>query len=423
MVLFSPLGPLDHDELDLIAVPANSALIDVLLPNRTVAVGETWKLDTDWLAPVLGLDTVDQSNIVCKLDRVEKNLAIIHAQGVAAGSADGVSSQMTVAAKFSFDTQLKRITWYAMSLKENRAIGHAQPGLEATSRVQMALQKRSASPSLHQDVLADLNLKPDEPARLLEFRSPAGGFALLMDRRWHVMIEREDVSVLRMVDRGELIAQANISALPPLEAGETFTIVDFQQDVKRALADHFGEFVAASESVTDSGLRVMRVVTTGRTAELSIDWVYYHVTDDQGRRLSCVFTHESELAERFGAVDQSLLSSLRFVEKTAAGRGVSRTLPKRYPDRHHNSLPESDPTGRLSGSRGSPPGGIGWGKRRLAQPADWTGSDECLILGNLGNYTEGPVYLGVGQLGWSSSLKLRVRIFLWFGDWLHARWL
>ena len=60
--------------------------------------------------------------------------------------------------------------------------------------------------------------------------------------------------------------------------------MDFQQDVKRALADHFGEFVTASESVTDSGLHVMRVVTTGKIAELSIDWVYYHVTDNQGRR-------------------------------------------------------------------------------------------------------------------------------------------
>jgi hypothetical protein len=317
VVLFSPLGPLDRDELDLINVPANSALIDVVLPGRPVAVGETWKLDTDWLAPILGLDAVDRSAVVCKLDRVEKNLAIIHAQGAVSGAVEGVTSQMTVAAKFSFDTQLKRISWFAMSIKENRAVGHAYPGLEATCRVQMALQKQSTVPALHKDVLADLNLKPDEPARLLEFRSPAGGFALLLDRRWHVMIEREDVSVLRMVDRGELIAQANISALPNLEPGETFSIVDFQQDVKRALADHFGEFVTASESVTDSGLRVMRVVTTGKTAELSIDWIYYHVTDDQGRRVSCVFTHESELADRFGAVDQSLLSSLRFVDKTA----------------------------------------------------------------------------------------------------------
>ncbi len=131
VVLFSPLGPLDRDELDLINVPANSALIDVLLPGRPVAVGETWKLDTDWLAPILGLDAVDRSTVVCKLDRVEKNLAIIHAQGAVSGAVDGVASEITVAAKFSFDTQLKRITWYAMSLKENRAVGHAHPGLRS----------------------------------------------------------------------------------------------------------------------------------------------------------------------------------------------------------------------------------------------------------------------------------------------------
>lgn len=317
VVLFSPLGPLDRDELDLLNVPASSALVDVILPGRSVAVGETWKLDSDWLAPLLGLDAVDHSSVVCTLQRVDKNLAVIHAQGTVTGSVEGVSSQLSVAAKISFDTQLKRITWFAMSLKESRAVGHAYPGLEATARVQMAVQRQVNVPALHNEVLADLNLKPDEPARLLEFHSPSGGFEMLLDRRWHVMIERADVSVLRLVDRGDLVAQVNFSALPKLKEGETFSIVDFQQDVKRALADHFGEFVTASESVTDHGLRVMRVVTTGQAKDLSIDWIYYHVTDEQGRRLSCVFTHEAELAERFGACDQSVVSSLQFTDVTA----------------------------------------------------------------------------------------------------------
>jgi hypothetical protein len=199
----------------------------------------------------------------------------------------------------------------------------------------MAVEKRSNVPTLHESVLADLNLKADEPARLLEFRSPSGGFEMLMDRRWHVMIEREDVSVLRRVDRGDLIAQCNISALPQLEKGETFSMVDFQQDVKRALADHFGEFVTASESVTENGLHIMRVVTTGKISELSIEWVYFHLTDNQGRRASCVYTYESELTDRFGASDQSLLSSFQFVEKTAGKvtDAASRPLPRTSPQK------------------------------------------------------------------------------------------
>lgn len=317
VVLYSPLGPLDRDELDLIAVPANSALIDALLPRRQVAVGESWKMDTQWLPAILALDTVDHSTLMCKLDRAEKNLAVIHVQGTVAGAIDGVSSEITLAAKINFDTRLKRTVWYAMSVKEKRAVGHADPGLEATSRVQMAIEPQSNVPTLHHDVLADLNLKADEGSQLLEFHSPAGGFELLLDRRWHVMAEREDVSIMRMVDRGDLIAQVNISSLPPVEPGESFTMIDFQQDVQRALADHFGEFVTASESISDSGLRLMRVVTTGKIDGLAIDWVYYHAADEQGRRLSCVFTYESALSERFAAVDQAMLSSLKFIEKTA----------------------------------------------------------------------------------------------------------
>ncbi|MHB8863489.1 MAG: hypothetical protein ACYC6N_13890 [Pirellulaceae bacterium] len=329
VVLFSPLGPLDRDELDLVSVPGNSAMIDVLLPNRRVSVGETWKLDSDWTASLAGLDAVHRSNVQCKLDRVEKGLAIVHCQGVISGAADGVSSEITVAAKYSFDTQRKRISWFAMTIQEKRALGHAYPGLDVTARVQMAIAKKSNVPALHESVLADLNLTADDPARLLEFRSPAGGFEMLVDRRWHAMIEREDVSVLRLVDRGDLIAQCNLSALPPLESGETFSIVDFQQDVKRALADHFGEYVTASETVTDSGLHVMRVVITGKISELPIEWVYYHLTDEQGRRASCVYTYESALADRFGASDQSLLSSFRFVEKTPAvlPAAAARPLP------------------------------------------------------------------------------------------------
>jgi hypothetical protein len=328
-VLFSPLGPLDHDELDLVSVPANSALVNALLPNRAARVGETWRLETDWLAALLGMDAVHTADIACKLDRVEKGLAVVHLQGNASGASDGVSHEMTVAAKYSYDLKQHRITWLAMSLKEKRALGHAHPGTDATARVQMSIEGSTNVPTLDNKVLADLNLEPDEPSRLLEFNSPAGGFQLLVDRKWHVMVDRTDVSVLRMVDRGDLIAQCNISSLPSLEQGETFSLVDFQQDIQRALANHFGEFLNASESRTDDGIHVMRVAATGKEADsaLAIDRVYYHLTDPQGRRVSCVFTYESDLVDRFAAGDQAAVSSFRFIEKTAGSLSDAATRP------------------------------------------------------------------------------------------------
>ena len=100
-----------------------------------------------------------------------------------------------------------------------------------------------------------------------------------------------------------------------MEDGVPFTLVDFQQDVKNVLDKQFGEFVTATEAVNDNGLHVMRVVANGMISELSIDWVYYHITNNEGRRASCVFTYESDLADRFGAVDQAVMSSFRFREQ------------------------------------------------------------------------------------------------------------
>jgi hypothetical protein len=312
VVLFSPLGPLDRDELELLDIPANSVVLSCLLPHRVVAVGDTWDVNSAALATLVGLDVVLGGRVTCRFERMDGPSAIMDVQGQINGSAQGVSSDQRVSAKLRFDTKAKRITWFAMSLQEKRAVGHAHPGLEATVRVQVALQPVTQVPALHDKILADLDLNPTEPARLLEFRSEGGGYELLLDRRWHVLVERDDVSILRFVDRGDLVAQLNISPLPPLESGETFSIVDFQQDIQRALSDRFGEFVTASESKTDTGLHVMRVVTTGVVDTLPIDWVYYHLTDERGQRVSCVSTCESSLSERLGAADQALVSSFRF---------------------------------------------------------------------------------------------------------------
>jgi hypothetical protein len=315
VVLYSPLGPLTRDELDLIDVPANSAIVDSLLPRRTVAVGQSWTLKSELLADILGIDAIGRDEITCKLDRIDGKLAIVHAKGSVSGASGGVATEITLAAKFSFDMTRQRISWFAMSLKENRSVGHAQPGIEATVRVQMALSKRVNSPALHEDILADLNLNADPASRLLRFTSSSGGFELLLERNWHEMVDRQDVSVLRLVDRGDLIAQCNISSLPPMEDGVPFTLADLQKDVKNVLDENLVEFISATESINDNGLHVMRVVASGKISELDIQWVYYHITNEQGQRASCVFTFEADLADRFGAADQATISSFRFLEK------------------------------------------------------------------------------------------------------------
>jgi hypothetical protein len=90
--------------------------------------------------------------------------------------------------------------------------------------------------------------------------------------------------------------------------------------------------VEATEEVGENGLRALRVVVTGTVGELPIQWAYYHLSDDIGRRASLVFTLESSLLARFAHVDRELIANLRFVEgkqPTSAGDAGQPSPPER----------------------------------------------------------------------------------------------
>lgn len=314
VAIFSPLGPLTRDELDLVNMLGNTAILDDLLPGRDVRVGDKWKLACSVLAPLLGLDTTTTAQIQCELNRVEKELAIVHMTGSVSGAVNGIASDMKIAAKYAFDVRKKQVTWFAMALHENRSIGHAQPGLNVDVRVRIAITPLQATPMLQSSVLTDLDLEATPAALLLELNAPEAGFRLLTERRWHAMIDQSDVVVMRLIEQGELVAQCNLSPLPILGPGQKFGMVQFQTDIRRVLGDSFGEVTAASESNSEDGIHVLRVVVTGTVSELPIQWIYYHLSNSQGQRASCVFTLESALAEPFGGADQALIGSFQFVK-------------------------------------------------------------------------------------------------------------
>ena len=137
---------------------------------------------------------------------------------------------------------------------------------------------------------------------------------LLLQHRSRV-VDRHDVTIMRLVKRGELVAQCNISRLPDLSNGTRLQVREFQADIERALGKSFGQFVEASENETEEGLRVIRVIALGNVSELPIDWIYYHISDDQGRRVSVVFTLEEKLAEQFEGSDSELVGAFYFVGK------------------------------------------------------------------------------------------------------------
>ena len=314
-LIYSPLGPLTREQLELLDVQANSLVLPSVLPDRPVRVGDQWRLDDRKLAPLVGLDVITKSSVRATLAEVDGGTALIELAGQIAGGAGGVSSEIKLRAKCNFDLRRKQITWFAASIAEQRAIGHAEPGLDVTARVRVALAPTADSPQLSDRLLAELPLEPSPGCELLKFESGKAHVRLVHDRRWHVMMDRHDLVVLRFVDQGDLVAQCNVSPLPDLEAGKQLPLEAFQADVQRSLGEHFGQIVEASQWEAEDGKRILRIVAAGMASDVPIQWTYYHVSNSQGRRAAIAFTLASKLVERFAEADQTLIGTFGFLPR------------------------------------------------------------------------------------------------------------
>jgi hypothetical protein len=312
--LFSPQGPLTREELELVDAPGSSTILAAILPNKKTAIGGEWKLSNVTLARLLGLETVTEQDVTGKLTKVEDGLAILSLDGKVTGAVGGVSSEIDLKAKANFDLKKQSVSWLAMEYQEKRAIGHDQPGYDATIRVRTITEPTTGIAELSNDALSKLPLEAKPDKTLLEFQAEKAGINLAHDRRWRVMVDRMDLAILRYVDRGDLIAQCNIDRLAPLPKDQPLKLAAFQKSVETTLAKNSGQVLEAAKETTKEDGKILRVTVSGTASEIPIQWFYYHLTDAQNRRASIVITLESKLVERYPALDRELISGLLLLD-------------------------------------------------------------------------------------------------------------
>jgi hypothetical protein len=139
------------------------------------------------------------------------------------------------------------------------------------------------------------------------------------------MIDRHDLCVFRFVDRGDLVAQCNISELPDFEAGKHMALEAFQEEVQQALGDKFGQVVDGAKWVSDNGTHVLRIQVSGMVSEIPVNWIHYHLSSPQGRRAAIAFTLETDLLERFAENDRLMVDTFEFLPRPEPTEAQLRT--------------------------------------------------------------------------------------------------
>jgi hypothetical protein len=278
-----------------------------------VEKGRRWKPTDDVLAGLLGLDAVGHTEVECVLAEIQDGIAQITIDGTLGGAINGVASDIELKGKLEFDVEHGLPKSLLLAIKEQRGIGNVGPGLDVVAKLKLSIAPLNQSKSLTQEVIQSAKLPDSDHAPPLEYVSTAKGYRFLYDRRWHITREEDDLVVMRLVDRGDLVAQCNVA--PSTKAlDKPIELTEFQTNVQTALGKLFGKLQKAAERGTDSGLRVLESIASGSAQELPIEWRYYLVHDRQGRALTMIFTLEAPLVQQFHDQDKPIVDSVEFLE-------------------------------------------------------------------------------------------------------------
>ena len=303
-----------HDELELLQLPVSSVAVDELLPAAAVSVGDRYAPTQGAITSLLNLTSVESTDVEVEVVSIDAESAKFQFQGKIEGSSEGVPTKLRLIGKLTFDRELGTCTWLTMAIHETREIGKAEPGFDVAATIKMIrkpLDRPVALPTRPAVIVFDEPIPADR--LFVELFSREVGVGMLMDRRWRLMADVPGSAMLRMIDNDRSIAQCDLRPLGRLQPGRQLTLEAFQGDVKQSLGSNLGQLIEADQRVSESGLRVLRVVSQGAVEGVPIQWIMMHFSDDTGRRVQATFTMAGDRIEQFAGSDVQLASTIRML--------------------------------------------------------------------------------------------------------------
>jgi hypothetical protein len=312
--IYSNEDYLTHDEVDLLRTPLASAAIDLLVPTKAMREGETIEVPSQTLASVLNLTAVADSDVQMELISADSNQAKLQMRGELDGSVAGVPTEIRILGKLTVDRSSQCVTWAAVAMHETRQIGKAEPGFDVTATIRMIRKPLTRPQGLKRvGPSVDFDRDPPKDRLLMSIESESVGISALMDRRWRVMKDAPGEAIMRMIDNDRSIAQLNLRPLPRLGEGEQWTLAAFEQNVRRTLGERLNELLQSQEGVSESGLRMLRVVATGQVQGVPIQWIMMHFSDDDRHRVAATFTMDGQSVPQLEGSDVQLAASMRLI--------------------------------------------------------------------------------------------------------------
>lgn len=310
--------PLTREEVEVTEHFDTHALAG-LLPGKSAAVGETWKLSTaavQWLAD---LDGVIGHDLAGKLEKVEGDLATFSVAGSADGIDLGAAVKLEVHATCTFDLKSNRVTSVEWRQTDKREPGPVSPALKFVVGFKLTRAEIEEVNELNDNALVPVPPgEPDEKTTLIHHADPKGRYELLHAREWLKSAWTEDYLVLRLVDRGDFVAQVTVKPWKKAEAGKHLDEKEFVEAMSAAPGWEQKEVVKEPDGAegkvvaTDNKNWVYRVQALGQLDGVEVLQYFYLIAGPDGDQAVVTFTMAPNQAQRLGTRDLPFVRGLTF---------------------------------------------------------------------------------------------------------------
>jgi hypothetical protein len=312
MLVWSPKGGLSREEKEL-TEHFDTLFVSGLAPGKTVAVGESWKLGTPVALALCDLEGVTDHDLTCKLEHVKGELATVSVNGTASGIAQGAQVKVLVAARYQFDTKEKRVVSVEWKQSDQRQQGPVSPALSADVVIQLKRTPIAEPAELSQIVLAQVPAEPAAELLNLHYADPKGRYEFQHGRDWHVVSPGSSPQlVLRLMDRGDFIAQATLTPWKKVDAKETMSLEQFCDVMKTTPGWKEDELLEKVELKAPRGHALYRVTASGTLDDVKAVQSFYLVASPEGEQMIVSFSVVPIPVQKLGSRDMDLVRGIAF---------------------------------------------------------------------------------------------------------------
>jgi hypothetical protein len=329
---YCPTSPMTRETVDLLELPGDPLALTGLLPPKAVDVDESWT-PPEWAGQMLAaIEAIEKSTLSCKVSSANETTATIGVSGVVRGQRDGANCEVTINGTITYNRTKDAISDAKLTYAVKSSIGAVSPGLDLTMEVETNRQLLESPGRLDNKVLAAIPISAPDNAYDLVYDAAPWGIRLRHSREWFfyqaTLEQSPQVAIFRLMDKGSIIAQCNISPIGTAAPGQHVPLEQFEKDIRDSLKDRLVSIRAKEQLNVDNGMKMFRVIADGKHTivgpkekiEIPTTWVYYLCASPTGKQASFVFAVESKLVEQMGARDEELVRSLQFTVQRAAAK-------------------------------------------------------------------------------------------------------